>query len=240
MILGCGAVLWHHLTGGPHGTVTVHLTQAADGRVLIDGSTAGPPDQPIRLEPGRHVIGFAATDWTTREVTIRLRDGETRTVELLPVPHRATLSIDSMPAGARLSLGARRLGSGPRTLVLAPGPYRVGAVLPGYVPIDQPVELHAGEQRSLVVMLQPMPVRTLHLLAPAGSWSEPVTLASGDRFILSFHGRIRVRCGGHVVLLDGAQPVRLGVLDEGGLAFTAVGGDAVPVDLLVRTSGPPG
>ena len=240
VILGCAAILWHHLTAGPQGSLVVHLTAAAEGDVTVDGTEAGAPGRTIRLEPGRHVIGFAASGWSTSPVVVRLRDGETRTVELTPVAHRAALELDSMPTGARLNLGGRRLGAGPRTLSLAPGRYHVGAALPGYQPADRTVELGAGARQSLTLTLQPDPVRTLHLLAPAGGWSEPVTLDPGDRFSLLFRGRIRVRAGGQVILLEGGRPADLGMLDGPGLAFGAVGDDAVPLDLLIRNSGAPG
>lgn len=237
LILGCGAVLWHHLTSGPHGTLTVRLSQPADGAVLVDGAEAGAAGKAIRVQPGRHVVGFAAQAWSTGAVTIRLRDGETRTITLSPVAHRASLSLDSVPAGARLSLDGRAIGRAPRTLSLPPGRYSIGAALPGYLAAEQPVTLGAGEQRTLPVALQPVPVRSLQLMAPVGSWSEPVMLRSGDRFTLQFRGRIRVRAGGAVVLLDGTAPAALGALDDRGLSFTAVGEQPVPLDLLVRTPG---
>ncbi len=237
VILGCGAVLWHHLADSPHGTLIVRLTRSAGGEVTIDGADAGAADQTIRVAPGRHVIGFDSPGWSAGPVTVRMLDGENRTVVLSPVPHRAVLFLDSTPPEARLSLGGRRLGPGTRSLSLPPGRYRIGAALPGYQPTEQTVELLPGAHRALTLTLQPEPVQTRHLLAPAGGWSEPVTLDPGDRFSLVFRGRIRVRAGGHVILLEGGRPADLGALDDRSLAFAAVGNDAVPLDLLIRTPG---
>lgn len=245
IILGCGAILWHHLTGGPHGTVTVHLTRNASGEVQVDGRSAGASEQALRLAPGRHVVGFEADAWSTAPVVIRLRDGETRTVNLVPVPHRAMLAVASAPAGARLELdhppeATRRLGRAPATLSLLPGSYRISATLPGYQPLERSIELSAGEHRSLVLTLQADPVRTLHLLAPTGLWSDPVTIEPDSRFTLLLHGRVRVRANGRVVLLEGGQPANLGALVDRRLSFTAVGNDAVPLDLLIRSINAPG
>lgn len=236
VILGCGAVLWRHLTGGPHGSLVVHLSRPAEGEVLVDGAEAGAPDQPMRLPPGRHVVGFAAPHWSTAPLSVWVRDGESRTVTLAPVPHRAILGLDSDPAGARLSLDGHGLGLAPRALTLPPGRYRVGAALAGHVPAQSVVTLGAGEQRRLVLALHPVPLRTLHVVAPAGGWSAPVTLEPHDRFALLFQGRIRVRAGGRVVLLDGAAPAELGMLDDPTLSFGAAGGAAVPVDVVVRAA----
>lgn len=237
LILGCGAILWHHLTSGPHGTITVRLSQPAAGEVVVDGADTGAPGRAIRLPPGRHVLGFESPGWTTGTVTVRLHDGEARTVTLSPVAHRASLSLDSVPGGARLSLDGRAIGRAPRTLSLLPGRYRIGASLPGRLAAEQPVALEAGEQRALSVTLQPVPERSLRLVAPVGSWSEPVMLHSGDRFSLRFRGRIRLRAGGQVVLLEGGAPAALGVLDDRSLCFTAVGDVPVALDLRVGTAG---
>ncbi len=251
-ILAGGAVAWQLLTAGPHGDVVVTLPPAAatdatgapDGTVLVDGVPSGPAGVPIRLFPGRHVIGLAAGAWTTPTVTIRLQAGETRRVPLHPVPHHAELSLDTVPSGAALELrgmqSARRFGRAPTDLALPPGAYRLSAALPGYQPLDQALVLRPGEHRVLDLALIPDPLRTLHLVAPpAGSWSAPVTLGSGDRFALVFQGRIRVRAAGQVMLLDGDRS-DLGTLDGGTLEVTAVGDAPVAVDLLVRRAGAPG
>ena len=250
ILLG-GALVWRLLIAGPHGDVVVAVVPAAAGTlfapagtVLVDGVGSGTAGEPIRLPPGRHVIGFAAEAWSTPLATIRLHAGETRRVLLHPVPHHAELSLDSVPSGALLELhdatSVRRLGHAPTDLALPPGDYRVTAMLPGYQPLDQPLALAPGEHSVLALALAPDPVRTLHLLAPpAGAWSTPVTLDPGDRFTVAFQGRIRLRAAGQVMLLDGPAS-DLGTLDGRSLEFASVDDTPVPVDLLVRKSGPPG
>ncbi len=240
IILACAAVLWHHLTFVPRGTLLVHLTRPVDGMVLVDGSPSGVPDRPIPVDAGRHEVGFAAPGWSTVPVAIALHDGSTRTVSLSPSPSRATLGLDSVPPGASLSLNGRRIGHAPASLSLPPGSYRLGAELPGFEPDQQRLTLAPGERRSLGLVLQPPPVRTLHLSAPAGAWSDTVTLPPHAHVTILFGGPIRLRVGGRVVLLDGGAPAGLGSLDGDALSFTAVGGDPVPVLLLVRSVGAPG
>lgn len=240
IILVCGAILWQHLTTGPHATLRVHLSRQAEGLLTIDGARAGAPNQAFRLAPGRHVVGFDADSWTTAPATIRLRDGEERTIELVPVPHRALLSLDSLPTGARMVVGSRHLGRGPATIWLPPGAIRVTAALAGYQTLSQTIILGPGEHRSLALPLEPMPAQTLHLVAPAGIWSEPVTLARGDRFTLLFQGRIRVRANGRVVLLDGVNQTDLGSLENRTLALKAIDGAPVSVDLIIHKAAPPG
>lgn len=240
VILLCGAVLWHHLTSGPHGTLRVRLTRAVEGAVLVDGVPDGSADEPIAVPAGRHLIGFAAPDWSTAGVPVRLVDGETRVVTLMPVPHRAELRLDSLPAGARLIVDGRRSGRAPATLLLQPGAHDITAGLPGYQPARSPVTLSAGERRSVVLALQALPPRRLHLLASPGRWSEPVALAPGERFALLFPAPIRLRLGARVLLLQGGAPVDCGSQDARGLSVTAVGDDPVPVDLIVHPSLAPG
>ena len=240
IILVCGAILWQHLTSGPHATLRVHLARQAEGSLTIDGTRAGTPDEAIRLAPGRHVVGFDADAWSTTPVTIRLRDGETRTIELVPTPHRALLTLDSLPTGARIVVGTKRLGRAPTTIWLPPGTVHVTAALAGYQPLGQTIILAPGEHRSLTLPLQPIPAQTLHLLAPAGIWSDPITLARGDRFTLLFHGRIRLRANGRVLLLDGVNQTDLGAFENRILAFTAVDGAPVAVDLIIHKAVTPG
>lgn len=240
VILGCGGVLWHHLAEGPHATLTVHLARPAEGALTIDGRAAGVPDEPLRLAPGRHVIGFQAQDWSTEAESIRLRDGETRTIELAPVPHHALLTIDSEPAGARLTIGTRRLGRAPATLALVPGAVRVVATLPGYRMLEQEVVLGPGEHRALTLALTAEPLQVLHLLALPGLWTQPVVLAHGDRFTLRLSGRVRLRNGGRVFLLEGGNPADLGPLDDTTLSFAAVDAAPVSLDLIIHKAGSPG
>ena len=232
-------VLWHHLAV-PQGTLLVHLARPVDGTVLVDGAPSGRPDEPVAVDAGRHQVGFAAPGWSTVPVTIAVRDGSTRTVLLSPSPRRAVLGLDSVPPGASLSLNGRWIGHAPTTLSLPPGSYRLGAELPGREPEQQRLTLAPGEHRSLGLALQPLPVRTWRLSAPAGAWSDPVTLPPHARVTVLFGSRLRVRVGGRVVLLDGGAPADLGSLDDNVVSFTAVGDDPVPVLLLVRSVGTPG
>lgn len=240
LILGCAAVLWHHLAVGPRATLLVHLARPVEGTVLVDGASAGSPDRPIAIDPGRHLVGFAAVGWSTVPVTVSLREGSTRTVSLAPAPHRAVLGLDGLPQGSVLSLNGRRIGHAPPSLSLPPGSYRLEAALSGFVPEERRVTLGPGERRDLVFALQPLPVRTQHLVAPVGSWSEPVTLPQHSRFTLLFRGRIRVRDGGRVLLLEGGAPAGLGALDGDSLSFTAVDDEPVPVVVVSHGVGAPG
>ncbi len=240
LILGCAMVLWHHLAVGPRATLLVHLARPVQGTVLVDGASAGSPDQPIAVDPGRHLVSFAAPGWSTVPVTVSLREGGTRTVSLAPSPHRAVLGLNGLPPGSVLSLNGRRIGHAPASLTLPPGSYRLEAALPGFAPQEQRVTLGPGERRDLVFALQPLPVRTQHLVAPAGSWSEPVILPQHARFTLLFRGRIRVRDGGRVLLLEGGAPTGLGTLDGDSLSFTAVADEPVPVVMVSRSADAPG
>ncbi len=240
IILGCGGVLWRHLADGPHATLIVHLAQPADGALTIDGRTGASVDAPVRVAPGRHVIGFKAPDWSTEAESVRVRDGETRHIELAPVPHRATLTLDSVPAGARLTIGNRRIGHAPASLALAPGRARVIAALPGYQTLDQEIVLGPGEQRRLSLTLQAEPMQVVHLVALPGFWTQPVILAHGDRFTLRLSGRVRLRNGGRVFLLEGGNPADLGALDDTSLSFSAVDAAPVALDLIIHKAGSPG
>ena len=173
-------------------------------------------------------------------MSVRLRDGETRSIELAPVPHRATLAIDSVPSGARLTVGTRRLGHAPASVTLVPGPVRVVASLPGYRTLDQELVLGPGELRRLTLALPPEPQQVVHLLALPGAWTEPLALAHGDRFTLRLSGRVRLRNGGRVFLLEGGNPAELGALDDTTLSFSAVDAAPVALDLIIHKAGSPG
>ncbi len=87
-----------------------------------------------------------------------------------PVAARATLQLDTLPRGAVIEIGGIKApGVSPvRVEGLAPGQSVVSAVLAGYRPHSQVVELVAGDVKSVVLTLAPLPA-SLEVAAPPGA-----------------------------------------------------------------------
>jgi hypothetical protein len=78
---------------------------------------------------------------TSEEFIDRVADNlRTLMTPFQPVPVR----IESQPAGARLAIGGRELGSAPFAGTLPPGRYEVRAVLDGHLDAAQVIEVTAG------------------------------------------------------------------------------------------------
>jgi hypothetical protein len=232
-VLGCAAVLWQQLVAVPHGTLLVHLADPVDGRILVDGIASGAPDQAISVAPGRHRIGLDAVGVETRQRTVSVRADETVRLALFPPARPATLSLDSDPAGAAISLDGHPIGRTPLRRTVPPGRHRIVASLPGFEPLSREIVLGPGDSTPLQLPLQPVPLRRVAAEAPPGRWSEPVQPGDGVRFTLLFSQPIRVRIAGRVLLLEPGAPVALGTADASGIAFTAVGDAPVPVRLVI-------
>ena len=67
-----------------------------------------------------------------------------------------SLTIDSAPPGARLTVDDQPRGEAPTTLRLLPGPHALQAGLAGHEPTQQSVTLRAGQQQEVVLKLNPV------------------------------------------------------------------------------------
>jgi len=150
------------------GKITVRSAPAG-AIVTIDGKSAGrtPLPGPASLAGHSVVIarpGFASE--TRRVVLSRRAPASTVSVTLraagrvpssAPIPGAATgsVSIDSRPRGARITIDGRALGQSPSSVPgLSPGRHTLRLELNGYKPLDTTFTVKAGETARVAVTLE--------------------------------------------------------------------------------------
>ncbi len=234
LVLGGLLLLW--LVSRPSvapGTLTVILTRPVAGSILVDDTPSGRPGEAIRLAPGEHRIGLQARGWTANQRTVILPSGGSLRILLQPRPMPVAVTVSTEPAASFLVDG-RLAGSTPATLSLLPGIHTLHVTANGYMPTTRTISLRPGETESLRLTLRAMPPRMISLFAAVGRWSRPVDLPSGARFRLAFQGRLRLRLGGRVFLIESDQAANLGAVDPGSLQVKSAQAFPFPVSLFIE------
>jgi hypothetical protein len=121
-----------------------------------------PLDGPLLLPSGHHVLRAIREGHEPAQRQIDVISGEQMQVLLSPRPRpkavtTAKLLVTSYPAGAQLIVDGKPVGSGPWSATLQPGGHEIRATLKGYEKTKQEVVLTAGQERSFVVELSPLP-----------------------------------------------------------------------------------
>lgn len=232
IFIGCAWLYWMHPPSA-YGRIMVTAAGPASGVVTLDGADAGRPAHPFTAAVGDHLVGLRTRHWSAGPVRVVVSAGQLVRVTLSPRPDRATLQVQTLPANAALLLNGRMVGPSPVSLSLAPGTWRLRAEIEGFRQAVQTVVLAPGEQRVLSLRLDPLQETHARILAQPGIWSPPVPLAPGETFSLVFQGRVRVRFGNQVVLLDGGS-ANLGTIEARSLQVKSAGPGRVPVEVVMR------
>lgn len=194
------------------------VAEPAGAEVLVDGRLVGtaPLAEPVTVASGQvHIVGRLAGHRTV-ERDVRIAAGTVGREQLVLVPLRARLHLDSNAAGARAAVGEAPAAPLPLDRELPPGGYVVRTEAPGYVPDVTRVVLSPDEDRTLTIVLD-RPPATLRLdVGPAAARvlvdGEP-RAAAGRRDLRLPGGSHRLRVEGpglvawedDVVLTDGGR-----------------------------------
>lgn len=165
---------------------TVSLTVKEPGlNVSVDGAAfATTPTKPLRLEPGRHVIGISGRCYDTVEKTVEVQRGGELSLTLTPEPRVGELRLDAYSEGGVRVVGdvtadGLALGSSAQVLRVPICADKVRITHPEHGAWEAKVSLRPGEVKDLRVTLT----------AAAGMGNDPevlykqalIALASGDR-----------------------------------------------------------
>ena len=159
--------------GTPPITVTIESTPSG-ADVFVDEDSLGTTPAETRLAPGQHVVRIVHLGYKPWRHTFDPAETHTLAPTLEPMA-LATLTVESEPAGADVSLDGARRGAAPVTLGhVEPGAHQVRVTdEPLYEAQSQGVELGAGETRRLVVTL----TSRIEALYRAQIEEEPARLA---------------------------------------------------------------
>ncbi len=223
------------LRSGPMGTLVVYPAPGVPGIVTIDGEKAGPPGMRLQVPAGTHRLGFEADGWTTagRQVTVGARE---RAVTIMLAPAPALVLFDVQTPGATLRLDDRPVDAAQAEVRIPPGRHRLTATRPGFAALSLELVLSRGERRSIPVVLSPLAVREVTRRATAGTWSEPVLLPPRTGFTMAAHGRLRLRIGQEVLLVQGGS-INLGDVRGQSLQVKAVDDQPIDVHFYLRPEG---
>lgn len=130
---------------------TLVITSDPEGAtILINGIQRGATPATIgRLSEPDIQLELQADGYQTLTHSLRLGAGETQALDLTLTPKPATLSVSSIPDGARVYVNNAFQGTAPLTLNdLPPGSYRVRAELAGHDPDARTYELQRGATQA--------------------------------------------------------------------------------------------
>lgn len=117
------------------------------------------------LKPGRYTLEISAEGHlpSSRELTVGAGDREALTVALEAAP--GALEIRTEPAGATITLDGEAVGKSPVLREgLSAGAHRLRVEAPGYVSLDQAIQVRPGKLTRLELTLAP--IRSLTAAAP--------------------------------------------------------------------------
>lgn len=115
--------------------------------VLVDGKSRGHlPLDPIEVRPGKHVVELVKLGHFPFSERVRVRAGRTVTVVGDLLPFAGVVTVNSMPAGAEVTLGEKVLGITPLDdLEVLPGVHELLVSLEGYRLYSQTLDVAVGE-----------------------------------------------------------------------------------------------
>lgn len=68
-------------------------------------------------------------------------------------PNAGTLVIQTEPKGAKITVDGTRIGNGPKSVELRPGPHRLKASLSGYFAAEQRVVVTGKQENTIMLTL---------------------------------------------------------------------------------------
>ena len=111
--------------------------------VRIDGTESGTTPQNIDLPIGHHTVELSKTNYRTETMEVDI--AENGTTELFKqLVDYARITINSRPAGAKLSIDGKEVGATPYTQEMASGDYLLRLTAPRHRPYEQRVHLDSS------------------------------------------------------------------------------------------------
>lgn len=128
--------------------------------VSLDGEPRGVTPARVATEPGggTYRVGLRLPGYQSVERLVSVPSGAQERLSLVLEPLPARLAVDSIPSGAEVELDGRAVGKAPLVLPdLPPGRHRVVALLPGFGPRGEELELVPGADERRLLRLDPLP-----------------------------------------------------------------------------------
>ncbi len=115
--------------------------------VSVDGGQTQPaPARFVALRPGRREVVVTCSGYAPWRETVEARDGVALELVAEPVPLPVSLTVESDPPGAAVSVDGRLLGETPWNGTVEPGDYRLDFSLSGLEAASEEVTLGIGSE----------------------------------------------------------------------------------------------
>jgi hypothetical protein len=177
------------------------VAEPIGAEVLVDGRLVGtaPLAEPVTVASGQVHLVVRRVGHRTVERDVRVAAGTGGREEIVLVPLRARLHLDSNAAGARAAVGEAPPEHLPLDRELPPGTYVVRTEAPGFVPDTSRVVLSPDEDRTLTIVLD-RPPATLRLdVGPAAAR----VLVDGEPSAEAGRGNLLLPGGSHRMRVEG-------------------------------------
>ncbi len=141
------------------------------GNIQVDGAHRGTAPLLITdLTIGRYRIRGSAGGYQDREVELTIENRTPRCLVLELPSDSSTLTVNSVPPGATISINGLSRGTTPCTLErLQSGETKISLNLADHLPYQDTITLEAGETHNLDVSLKPLPSTLSLVSVPAGA-----------------------------------------------------------------------
>jgi len=127
------------------GSVTVE-TGGVEAMLSVDGREVGPTPGPYELTAGTRELLLRAPRYEERRLTLEVAGGgESQAVSVTLEPAFAGVTVESVPAGATVSVDGETLGVTPLEATLDAGRYVLAIEHPGYRRFESPITVKSGE-----------------------------------------------------------------------------------------------
>jgi uncharacterized membrane protein len=141
---------------GPEPSATLHVsTSPAGAQVIVDGVQID--TTPLSIESmtsGEHSLAISKAGYETRNEKINIASGEKKTVEYPLMPKQATLQVDTIPSGARLTLDGNQIGITSVSIEnITPGKHSLIISKPGYKNRNEWIDIAVNEKKTVEYLL---------------------------------------------------------------------------------------
>jgi hypothetical protein len=139
--------------------------------VEIDGAHRGTtPLLLTDLPLGRYRVAASAPGYVPREMQLVLEDRTPREMNITLMPDSGTLTVETEPAGAAVTVNGAARGTTPCVIESVPtGDARMEIRLSGYNPHRQDIRMLAGQQQTIRLALTPAPAELNVTSVPEGA-----------------------------------------------------------------------
>jgi len=147
------------------------LSAPAGADVDLDNVSAGKTPLYLHDAPfGQHRLTASAPGYLPRVITVNVADRIPQKVELTLISDSARLTVETVPAGAVITLDGAVIGKTPQEIpAIASGKHTIELNVPGYSPFQNEFSVQVGEQRKIRTTLAPLPGKLTVISAPPGA-----------------------------------------------------------------------